>query len=72
MSARPLCCFSFCALLLLGCGVETSLTRTGPKLPPRPQSCVFDVFTAAPAGNFVEVGTLDLTAGGTSNLGEFR
>ena len=72
MSAKPTSIFLFCALFLLGCGVETTLTRTGPKQPPLPENCPFEVFTAAPTGNYIEVGTLDLTAGGTTNLGEFR
>ncbi|MDB5219364.1 MAG: hypothetical protein JWO86_7291 [Myxococcaceae bacterium] len=72
MPSKPLFLFCFCASFILGCGVQTSLTRTGPKLPARPQNCQFEMLTGQPAGNYIEVGTLDLTAGGTTNLGEFR
>ena len=72
MPPKPLLLSLFCALSLIGCGVETSLTRTGPKLPARPENCEFEMLTAAPSGGFIEIGTLDLTAGGTTNLGEFR
>lgn len=72
MSAKPASLFLFCALCLLGCGVETTLTRTGAKQPPRPDNCTFDMLTAPPNGGYIELGTLDLTTGATTNLGEFR
>lgn len=72
MSLRPLSLFLFCAFLVLGCGVATSFTRTGQKLPSRAETCTFEMLTAQPSGNYIELGTLDLTSGATSNLGEFR
>ena len=72
MPSKPLVLFVLSALSILGCGVQTSLTRTGPRLPPRPENCEFEMLTGAPSGSYVELGTLDLTAGGTTNLGEFR
>jgi hypothetical protein len=72
MPTKQACFFALFALPMLGCGVETSLTRTGPKFPPRPEDCTFEIFTSPPNGAYVEVGTLDLTSGGTTNLGYFR
>ena len=72
MSAKPLSLFLFCALCLLGCGVETTLTRTGPKQPARPENCTFEMLTSQPNGGYIELGTLDLTGGASTNLGEFR
>ena len=72
MSLKPASLFLFCALCLLGCGVETTLTRTGAKQPPRPDNCTFDMLTSPPNGGYIELGTLDLTGGAPTNLGEFR
>ncbi len=72
MTSKPLLLAAFSAFFILGCGVQTSLTRTGPRMPPRPENCEFEMLTGAPAGSYVELGTLDLTAGATTNLGEFR
>jgi hypothetical protein len=74
MTSRPLLLAAFSAFFVLGCAVQTSftLTRTGPTMPPRPENCEFEMLTAAPTGSYAELGTLDLTSGAPTNLGEFR
>ncbi len=57
MTSKPLLLAAFSAFFILGCGVQTSLTRTGPRMPPRPENCEFEMLTGAPAGSYVELGT---------------
>jgi hypothetical protein len=49
-------------LFLTACGT-TKLTRVGAPQPARALNCEFDVYTTAPQGSFVEIGTLDVNPG---------
>jgi len=72
MQPRHLALFLATAFSLAGCG-SVALTRTGAPQAARPANCTFQVLTAAPAGNFVEVGTLDVTGVDSSdNLASFK
>jgi len=60
--------------LAVGCVNQVTLTRAGAPEPPRPANCEFQVLTAAPAGDYAEVGTLDVTAAytDTNKLSDFK
>jgi hypothetical protein len=47
---------------LIACGSAT-MSRTGTAQAPRPANCDFQVFTAAPASGYVEIGAVDVTPG---------
>lgn len=47
---------------LVACG-STTMTTTGPQEPSRGEHCGFHVLTAMPAGQFVEIGTIDVDHG---------
>jgi|SRR4051794_17073219 hypothetical protein len=49
-----------CALLLGGCGATANYIRTGDRrLPARPPSCAFWLYTAAPPAGAIEVGVVE-------------
>lgn len=50
-------------IFLAACG-STTTTLTGPKMPSRGEHCEFQLLTVAPAGNFVEIGAIDVKPGG--------
>lgn len=57
---------------LVACG-STSLTRTGPPQAARASNCEFQVLTAPPNGDYVEVGTVDVSGSSVSdNLSTFK
>jgi len=60
--------------LAVGCANQVTLTRAGAPEPPRPANCEFQVLTAAPAGDYAEVGTLDVVAAytDTNKLSDFK
>ena len=47
----------------LGCG-STDVTATGPKAPPRPPTCDFEILTSLPMTGYHEIGTVDVSPGG--------
>ena len=51
------------AISCAACGGTTSMARTGAAQPARPANCNFQVLTTAPAGGFVEIGTVDVNPG---------
>jgi hypothetical protein len=60
MHSRHLAIALVVAASVAGCAAPVSLTRSGPPQPARSAKCEFQVFTAAPSGPFVEIGTLDV------------
>jgi len=63
-------------LVFLGCG-STDVTATGPKAPPRPLTCDFEILTSLPMSGYQEIGTVDVTPGGYgvnqfTSLGDFK
>ena len=61
MIKRTLCAI-FAALSLIACGA-TSVTMTGPTVPPRGDHCKFRVLTTTPAAPFDEIGVIDVQPG---------
>ena len=53
-------------MVFLACG-STDVTATGPKAPPRPLTCDFQILTSLPMSGYLEIGTIDVTPGGYGN-----
>lgn len=69
---RPLV---YLSLVLLTSCTSVSTTRSGPRFSSRGENCDFELFSAAPGNDLIEIATLDLSSNmseGFSNLGDLK
>ena len=76
MSSLPVRLPATSLLALSACVNSYTATTTGPKLPPRPTDCDFEVYTAAPSAGSTEIGTIDVAihdgGAGAGELAPFK